>query len=676
MNRSLFPLACMALLVPAALAQEIPPPVEPAFFDPAVKPQEDFFRYTNGGWIKHNPIPGDHTEWGVFEELADRNEAILRKIAEDCEHGAAPGSVQQKVGDFYSSGMDEAAINAAGLAPLAPQFAQISHIANAQDLASVAGQLQALGVGAIFSIDVDQDEKDSVSQIAILTQGGLGLPNRDYYLKDDDASKKLLEQYRDHVIAMFRLQGLAPADAGKAAATVLRLETALAQGSKTPVELRDPEGNYHKMTVADLAKAAPAFDWQACLAAAGLPNPGPLNVCQPEFLTAAAKLTASVPLDDWKTYLTWQLLHATASALSAPFDAENFRFFGVILEGQKEQRPRWRRVLDEMDAGIGEALGEVYVRENFPPAAKQRALAMVADLKAALHDSIAQAVWMSPQTKDAASKKLDAMGVKIGYPDKWRDYSALDIERRPYILNVLAADAFEFQRHLARLGKPVDPTEWDMTPQTVNAYYNQNRNEVVFPAGILQPPNFDLKADDAGNYGNTGATIGHEMTHGFDDQGRQYDLHGNLKNWWTFADAKRFEERGQKIVDQFDAFVGPDGLHVNGKLTEGENIADLGGLKIAYSALHKALDRLPPAERDRKIDGLTPDQRFFISYGQSWRENSRPEFLKLMIKTDPHAPPEFRVNGPVANLPEFAHAFDVPPNSPLAAPESKRVNIW
>ncbi len=673
--RTFFLAAFLCLAAPLC-AEEIPPPVEPAFRDLSVKPGDDFFRYANGTWIKQTPIPGDHDEWGVTEELEERNQVILRKIAEDCGHDAPPGSIRQKVGDFYASGMDEAAINAAGATTLAPQLAMISQISDAHSLAVAIGALHSLGLDVLFEDDVDQDEKDTNNQIAILQQGGLGLPNCEYYTKDDPASKELRGQYQQHVAAMFHLDGEPAATAATDAATVMRVETALARISKNPVELRDPESNYHRMPLADLVKLAPGFDWQACLAACGLPDPGPIDVQQPEFLTGAAKMANETPLADWKTYLTWHLLHHSAHELSAPFVDENFHFYGMILTGEKEQRPRWQRVLAELDSDIGEGLGQLYVKDNFPPEAKQRVLAMCDDLKAALADSITKLDWMSPETKQAALHKLSVLGVKIGYPDKWRDYSGLEIKRQAYILNVFAADAFEVKRRLARLGHPPDPTEWDMTPPTVNAYNNPTRNEVVFPAGILQPPNFDPKADDAGNYGNIGATIGHEMTHSFDDQGRQYDEHGNLKNWWKLLDAKRFEERAAKIIAQFDKFPGPDGLHVNGHLTEGENIADLGGLKIAYSALQKAMLRHPAAERDAKIDGLTPEQRFFLSYAQSWRESTRPESLKLLIQSNPHSPAEYRVNGPVTNLPEFAHAFGVAPGAPMTAPDALRVNIW
>ena len=660
--------------------ESAPAPVEPGFLDSAVKPGANFYQYANGGWFKRATIPSDQAQWGAQEELEKRNELILRGLAETtvqqvAQGKAKPGSIEQKVGDFYASGMDEKAINAQRAKPLAPYLAAIDKISDPASLASVIGQLHAIGLAPVFNLDGDQDEKNTVAQIAILRQGGLGLPNCEYYTKDDDASKKLRAQYVQHVVKMFTLLGQPKDAAAKSAQTVLRVETALAKVSKTPVQLRDPEGNYHKMTLAELAAQTTGFDWNAYFKAVGVSDPGAINVAQPEFLKGAAEALASIPLADWRTYLTWNLLHASAPYLSNDFVKENFRFFGTALRGTKELLPRWRRVLRAVDGGVGEALGEIYVRENFPPEAKRRMLVMIGDLKDALREHIERLDWMGPETKKAALEKLSTLNAKIGYPDKWRDYSALEIKRQPYVSNVLAASAFDFRRRLARIGRPVDPTEWDMTPPTVNAYYNPQRNEIVFPAGILQPPFFDLKADDAGNYGSTGATIGHEMTHGFDDEGRQYDAQGNLKNWWTDEDVKRFEERGEKIIQQFNRFkVG--NTPVNGKLTEGENIADLGGLKVAYAALQKRLAQLPAAERDRKIAGLTPTQRFFIAYAQSWREKSRPEFLQLQVKSNPHSPPEFRVNGPLANLPDFANSFGIPAGSPMLQPDAERVIIW
>ncbi len=443
------------------------------------------------------------------------------------------------------------------------------------------------------------------------------------------------------------------------------------------MELRDPEGNYHKMTVDELVKTAPGFDWKGYFTALGAPNPGGLDVKQPEFAARAAQLAGTAPLlDDMKPYLRWHLLHASAPLLSKPFVDENFAFFGTTLTGAKENLPRWKRVLHYVDEGVGEALGQLYVEKAFPPEAKARALTMINDLKDVLRERLTNIEWMGPETRTAALKKLDAFGVKVGYPDKWRDYSALSISRQPFVLNVMAANLFETKRQVAKIGKPVDKSEWGMTPPTVNAYYNPSRNEIVFPAGILQPPFFSATADDAVNYGGMGAVIGHEMTHGFDDQGRQYDAQGNLKNWWTDDDLKRFKERSEKVVAQFNGYEPLPGLHVNGALTQGENIADLGGSKIAFFALEKALDRQGPDARAKKIDGFTPEQRFFLSWAQVWRVNMRPEMAKVRLNTDPHSPGQFRCNGPLSNLVEFQKAFGIPDNAPMVRPAAEKVLIW
>lgn len=658
-----------------------PPAVEPAFFDPSTKPGDDFFTYANGGWLSRTTIPSDHASWGVTQEMDETNALVLHKILDECaaacaDGKATTGSLRQKVGDLFRTGMDEAAIAASGLKPLEADFERIRALADRRDLPALIAYLHGRSWSPLFTITGSQDEKDSAAQIAVLYQGGLGLPNNEYYTKDDPESRTLRDQYASHVAITFLLKGSSPDEAARQAATVLRFETELAKSSRTPVELRDPESNYHKLSLAELAMKAPGFDWVAYFKTLGPAEPGPIDVCQPEFFTRLGSLAAEAPLDDWKTYLIWQVLDDASPYLQSDFENENFRFTGKILRGVTEQQPRWKRVLHVVDEGVGQALGEIYVVDHFPPEAKAHTIAMVNDLKDALRERIAAADWMGAETKAAAVRKLEMLGVKIGYPDKWRDYSALEIKTQPYVLNAVACRAFEFKRRLDRIGKPVDPSEWDMTPPTINAYYDPNRNEVVFPAGILQPPNFDLKADDAANYGNTGATIGHEMTHGFDDQGRQYDGAGNLKNWWTFVDFKRFEERGGKIVKQFGEFEPQPGLHVNGKLTEGENIADLGGLKIAYIAFQKARERQPAEERDRVVNGLTPEQRFFISYAQSWRGSKRAAAVRLQVLSDPHSPEIYRVNGPVANLPEFAEAFGLPAECPEVRPAPERVNIW
>jgi putative endopeptidase len=652
-----------------------------ASIDSQVSPGQDFYLYANGGWLARNPIPPEFSIWGSFVELAERNRAILHQILEKTAQADSPakeGSLAQKLGDFYGSGMDETAINREGIIPLQAELSRIDRVEDLRGFASEIAALHAKGLGPMFDIDGDQDEKDSTSQIAIISQGGLGLPDRDYYLSTDERSKDIRAQYQVHLEKMFELMGESGPAAGADARVVINLETEMAKASKTRVELRDPEANYHKMPLSELEKSAPQFDWETYFQAIGLRKDElrAIDIKQPEFISAVAKLTQDTPLDQWKTYLRWHLIHDLAGNLSQPFVDENFRFYRQVLTGAKENRPRWKRVLDQVNSNLGEALGELYVEKTFPPAAKQRALAMVEDLKVALGGKIQALDWMGDETKKEALAKLSALGVKIGYPDKWRDYSKLEIKRQAYILNVLAGQTFETSRHLARIGKPVDPSEWGMTPQTVNAYYNPNRNEVVFPAGILQPPFFFPNADDAVNYGGIGAVIGHEMTHGFDDQGRHFDSRGNLRDWWTAEDAKRFLEKGTKIVRQFDAYVAIDSLHVNGRLTEGENIADLGGVKIAFSALESALHRQTAKEQELKIDGLTPEQRFFLSWAQIWRTNVRPEQLRLGLQIDPHSPAPFRVNGPLSNLPEFAQAFGISTPSPMIRPEDERVQIW
>ena len=653
----------------------MPPPLDPANMDTKVKPGDDFYQFANGGWLAKNPIPPEYSRWGSFEELAERNNVILHGILDDCAaNPGAAGSSRQKVGDFYASGMDEKAVDADGIKPLAGEFERIAALKDRTELPAIIAHLHDLGVNVGFALGVGADDKNSTTNIAQVYQGGLGMPDRDYYTKDDDKSKDLRTAYEAHVAKMFVLLGDAPEKAAAEAKTVLAIETGLANASKTRVDLRDPEANYHKMTV-DAAKKASGFDLNQYFVATGAKNPGEINVGQPEFLAFMGKTLADTPLDDLKTYFRWHLIHGAAPYVSAPFVEENFAFFGKTLTGAKEILPRWKRVLRETDTSIGEALGQLYVEKTFTPEAKTRALTLVNDLRSVLRDRLANLEWMGPETRAAALKKLDAFTVKIGYPDKWRDYSALTIKKQPFITNVFAARAFESKRELNKINEPVDKTEWGMTPPTVNAYYNPTQNEIVFPAGILQPPFFSDKADDAVNYGGIGAVIGHEMTHGFDDQGRQYDAQGNLKNWWTDADIKNFNERAAKIIAQFDAYKPIEGTHVNGKLTQGENIADMGGSKIAYAALEKALARNGSHEQ-KAIDGFTPEQRFFLSWAQVWRNNIRPEMLRMRLVTDPHSPGQYRCDGPLSNLPEFQKAFNVPDGSPMVRPAAERVQIW
>jgi putative endopeptidase len=530
-----------------------------------------------------------------------------------------------------------------------------------------------MGVNVLFNFGSGQDDKNSTMVIANAYQGGLGLPDRDYYTKDDEASKKLRDAYVAHVTKVFGLLGASSEDAARHAKTVMAIETSLAKPARTRVELRDPQKNYNKMTAVELQKLMPDFKWDDYFKTLNVASPSAINVGQPEFFKAANTVFKTVSLDDWKTYLRWHLIRDTAPALSKNFVDENFDFYLKTLTGAQELKPRWKRVVTATDGELGEALGKLYVADHFPPEAKKRALEMVNNLKEALADRINAATWMDEKTRQEALKKLAAFTVKIGYPDKWRDYSALKIDRGPYVLNVLRGDQFETNRELKKIGQPVDRTEWGMSPPTVDAYYNPNLNEIVFPAGILQPPFFNPNADDAVNYGGIGAVIGHEMTHGFDDQGRQYDPVGNLRDWWTPAAAKAYTERSKAIVAQYAAYEPLPSLHINGELTQGENIADNGGLTIAYAAFQKALAKHPQGA-NKKIDGFTPDQRFFLAWAQIWRNNQRDEDLKLRLNTDPHSPGEFRCNGPLSNMPEFQKAFNLPDDSKMVRKD--RTAIW
>jgi putative endopeptidase len=663
-----------------------PPPLDPRNMDTSVKPQDDFFNYANGTWLKNNPIPPEYSRWGSFNELIEKNNDALREIAEQAAKIATQESGQskikkaaeadlQKVGDFYASGMNEDAINQAKVQPLQDEVKRIDAITDLSALTKEIGRLHSIGVGALFGFTSGQDDKNSTMVIAQAFQGGLGLPDRDYYTKDDDASKKLRDQYVAHVTKMFSLLGDSADAAAAHARTVMDIETSLAKPARTRVELRDPQKNYNKMSPAELEKVMPDFKWNDYFKILDLPVPGAINVGQPDFFKAANNVFKTVSLDNWKTYLRWHLVHAAAPTLSQELVDENFAFYGKTLTGTEKLKPRWKRVVSTIDNEVGEALGKLYVADHFPPEAKQRALEMVNNLEEALADRIKTNDWMDEPTKKEALKKLAAFTVKIGYPDKWRDYSLLKIDRGPYVLNVMRSDKFEVGREMKKIGKPVDRSEWGMSPPTVNAYYNPNLNEIVFPAGILQPPFFNPEADDAVNYGGIGAVIGHEMTHGFDDQGRQYDAVGNLRDWWTPVSAKAYNERSKAIVDQYAAYEPLPGLHINGELTQGENIADIGGLKIAYAAFQKALAK-HPEEANKKIDGFTPDQRFFLAWAQIWRANQRDEDTKLRLNTDPHSPGRFRANGPVSNMPEFQKAFDLPDNSAMVRPAKDRANIW
>jgi predicted metalloendopeptidase len=642
--------------------------------DTTCKPCADFYQYATGGWRARSPIPPAYPEWGQFDALGDKNEQVLHEILEAAaqDRSAAPGSIEQKIGDFYGTCMDEARIEAAGATPLQPELDRIAKISSVADLQAEATRLQSIGVNAMFEFNSEPDFKDSTQVIGVAYQGGLGLPNREYYLRSDDASQKMRDQYVAHVARMFTLLGDTPDAAAAEAKTVMSIETQLAQGSSTPVELRDLSANYHHMNPAELQALTAHFLWADYFKEAGFPDIAAVNLGQPKFFQQLDQMLVTVPLADWKTYLRWHLVHSAATLLSSKFLNENFDFYGKTLQGTTEIRPRWKRCVSATDHDLGEALGQKYVEKTFPPQAKVAAVRMVHNLMAALRADMETLTWMGPETRKQAEAKLDAMTLKIGYPDKWRDYSSYQVTRDSYIENAFRGEAFEFRRNLAQIGKPLDRTEWGITPPTVNAYYNPTMNEIVFPAGILQPPFFDPKADDALNYGGIGAVIGHEMTHGFDDSGSKFDAQGNLRDWWTPDDRKNFEARAECIVRQFDAFVVEGDLHENGKLVEGESIADLGGLTIA----HMAFEAAEAGKSAAAIDGMTPDQRFYLGWARIWGQNMRPEYERLLTNSDGHPIPNFRVNGPMSNLPEFAGAYGCQAGDAMVRPAAERCRIW
>ncbi len=639
--------------------------------DKSAMPCTNFYEFANGNWVKTHPIPADRASIGLFSDVADRNDAISKQVLEAAaaQTSASESSAVGKVGAFYRAGMDTAAINAAGIRPLMPELNRIAAVNSQAALIAEMARLQRLGVDTPLAFGASQDAKNSTQVIAEIDQSGLGLPNRDYYLNKDAASIKLRTQYQQHVAKMMQLLDDSAPKAANEAAAIMAFETKLAQVSLSNVAERDPNNVYHRMTVRQLVATAPGYDWQAYLTELGVsaPKQQAINVAMPVFVRNVAEYTRNVPLATWRTYLRYHLASSMASYLSDPFVNENFDFNGRVLQGVTAMRPRWKRVQRATDEALGEDLGKLWVAKAFSPEAKQRATAMVLNLKATLRDDIAHLTWMGPSTRAQALAKCDAMMIKVGYPDHWRDYSALHVTTGSYVLNVMRANAFEFDRQVNKIGKPVDRTEWGMTPPTVNAYYDPTMNEIVFPAGILQPPFFDVQADDASNYGSIGAVIGHEMTHGFDDEGHQFDSKGNLRNWWTAQDQANFMLRAKAIQAQYSSYTPVGTTHINGALTLGENIADNGGTKIAYLALQKDLAGKPQPT----IDGFTPDQRFFIAFGENWRANERPQSVLLQLATDPHSPDEYRVIGVLANMPEFYEAFGCP------VPDSARkTSIW
>jgi len=649
------------LLAIGALAQSAPSSIT-ANMDMTANPCLDFYQYACGTWMAQNPVPPDQSRWGTFDQLADRNRTVLRGILEKASVDDAKRSpVEQKIGDFYASCVDETTIDKLGTKPLDPDLKRIDAIQSKDQIVDELIRLHPLGVGALFSFFAGPDAKNSTQMIADADQGGLGLPDRDYYLRTDPKSAKLRDQYVAHVQQMLELAGESTAQATARAQAVLRIETELAKGSLDRVARRDPNQTYHKMSVKDLQALAPSIDWPKYFAGLNTPPFTELNVSVPDFFKTVDAVLKNTSIADLKVYLRWHLIHSEAPLLAKPFLDANFHFFGQTLTGATELKPRWKRCVEATDDDLGFALGQKYVEQNFPPEAKTRVLSMVREIEAMLGQDIQSLDWMTPATKQQALVKLQAVANKIGYPDKWRDYSSVKIVRGEAVGNDERATEFEIHRVLNKIGTPVDPSEWNMTPPTVNAYYSPPHNDINFPAGILQSPFFDNRRDTAVNYGAIGSVMGHELTHGFDDQGRQFDAHGNLRNWWTPEDAAEFEKRAECFVKEYSAFTPVDDVHLNGKLTLGENTADNGGVHLAFMALMKSLEGKPQP----KVDGFTPQQRFFLGYAQLWCQNVRPEAARLRAQTDPHSDGRDRVNGVVGNMPEFGAAFACHAGQPM-----------
>ena len=649
--------------------------IDVANLDRTVKPTEDFYHFVNGNWLKNNPIPETERGWGSFNELEKTNKAKLKMILEAsaANKAAKSGSNEQKIGDFYSAAMDSVKLNKDGIAPLKEELAGIDKVSNTDDLAKEIAHLHTIGVGPLFNGYIGQDPKISTEYITQFYQGGLGLPDRDYYTNTDERSKGIQKSYVEHMGNMFRILGDGAEIADRNARICYDIETVLAKASMTKVELRDPEKTYHKKTLKELDELTPNFNWKAYFEVVGVKGINNVIVGQPDFYTVMNSSLKSVSIADWKTYLRWNLINELAGRLSDNVVNEHFKFYGTILNGVPALKPRWKRSLEATDASLGEALGKVFVDKYFTEDSKKRVAQMVENLIAAYRVRINSRDWMSPETKKQAMTKLDKVMKKLGYPDKWRDYTPLNITRESYVKNYINSNKYEFAFMVNKLGKPIDRTEWGMTPPTINAYYNPSMNEIVFPAGIMQPVFFNPDADDAVNYGSMGAIIGHELTHGFDDEGSQFDADGNLKNWWTDADKANFKKKTDLLVKQFNNYVAIDSMHVNGELTLGENIADLGGLTISYYAFKKSLEGKPAPP---KIDGFTAEQRFFMAWGQGWRINMRDKALRNQVQTNPHSPGNFRANGPPSNMQEFYDAFGVKEGDKMYRPKNERAEIW
>ena len=642
--------------------------------DTTVSPTVDFYDYAVGTWIKNATIPAAYPAWNAAYIVHDNNYDKLKEIliSSEKDKSAAKGSNVQMVGDFFASGMDTVKIEKDGYNPIKPELEKIDNMKSMDDFYPVFVSIFLGYSNPLFQFSAGADAKNSSLNIAQVDQAGLGLPDRDYYLKDDLRSKKIREKYVVHLKTTFMLVGEDSVEAEKDAQTIMNLETDLAKASFTRVELRDPQKTYNIMTYEELKNLVPNFNWDKYFSILDVPAPDKFNVSEPDFMKEVNNLLKNTSMDQWKTYFKWNVVNAASSYLSSKFVDAKFNFYSRVFYGVSEMQPRWKRVLGAINSNIGMSLGQLYVKENFPPSAKTKAVKIVHSLIDEYRVRIKNLDWMSDATKEKAVAKLNAITIKIGYPDKWKDYSGLEINRGSYFGNVHRSDVFATKKNLAKIGKPVDKTEWFMTPQTVNAYYAPQNNEIVFPAGILQPPFFDPKADDAINYGAMGCVIGHEITHGFDDQGRQYDAKGNMEDWWTKSDQEKFDKKAERIVDQFNSFVAIDTIHVNGKLTEGENIADLGGVTISFNAFKNTEEY----KDGKKIDGFTPVQRFFLSFANVYKEKIRPQTQMYYLSIDPHSPNKFRVNGPLSNFAPFWKAFDVKKGDAMKRPSDKIVQIW
>jgi endothelin-converting enzyme/putative endopeptidase len=673
--KTLFVVLTGALFTASLFGQVAAAPAEPRVFDPSLidrsaDPCSDFYQYACGTWLKDNPIPGDQSSWGRFSELAERNRVILRGILDAAVTAKNRDATNQKIGDYYAACLDEKTIEAKGLTSLQTEFGRIDAMKASSDLAEVVAHLHRIGINVLFNISSGQDFKDSTAVIGNADQGGLGLPERDFYFRDDARSAATRKEYVAHLARLLKLMGVAEAQASQQAEEVMKLETALAKVSMDVTSRRDPVALYHMMTLSQFEGLSDSFAWSRYFAALKVPGMDKINVATPEYFNGQEALLKSEPLAVWKTYLKLHLVSSQSQSLPKAFDSEVFAFEGTYLNGQKEEKARWKRCVRATDGDLGEALGKAFVEKTFGADGKQRTLEMVKKIEVAMSQDLDQLTWMTPATKQKAREKLEAVTNKIGYPEKWRDYSALNIVKGDAMGNSLRANEFEFNRQMQKIGKPVDRLEWGMTPPTINAYYDPQMNNINFPAGILQPPFFGKSATDAENMGAIGMIIGHELTHGFDDEGRQFDAKGNLEDWWTEGDAKAFDGKTDCLINEYAGFTVGGGTHLNGKLTLGENTADNGGIRLAYMALMNVLagKTLPPK------DGFTTEQHFFLAFGQEWCTNSTPQNETLQAQTDGHSIDRFRVNGVVANMPEFQKAFSCSAGKPMAS--AKACRVW